>query len=127
MNVRCLFIVNADSLLYTTVVLGLHYFQVLWLFVLLPAKFVILRFLFSPDSLQSFRLSLDKLEINIRLTGRIAFDLYVFDFDLSTQQNFKDILHAKLKLHPLNVFDTSQISFLLSKSLNWHFCNYCFF
>lgn len=45
-----LFIVNAESLLYTTTVVLMvsTTFQVLWLFVLLPAKFVALRFIFHP-------------------------------------------------------------------------------
>lgn len=62
-----IFIVNAESLLYTlTVVLRSPLlFQVLWPSVLFPAKFVALRFLFSPDSLQSLNFSSEIHKTNI--------------------------------------------------------------
>lgn len=105
-TVKCLFIVNADSLLYITVVLGLHNCVDIVAFLLLPARFVVLRVPFSPDVYS--HLSFDILEPNL------------IDF-ISILQHFGNLCMLKSKLHILMMF-----SFILSESFNWYYWNSCF-
>lgn len=83
-TVKCLFIVNADSLLYITVVLGLHNCVDIVAFLLLPARFVVLRVPLSPDIYS--HLSFDILEPNL------------IDFNYLHTTTFWKPLHAKVQI-----------------------------
>lgn len=86
--VKCLFIVNADSLLYITVVLGLHNCVDIVAFLLLPERFVVFRVPFSPDVYS--HLSFDILEPNL------------IDFNYLHTSKFWKPLHAKVQMAPFD-------------------------